>query len=318
MSDQPSSALVSAPASPRAGGVVICDMDGLARFSKMVFDSGLAPRGFNNPAAIGIAVQHGLELGLAPLQALQSIAVINGKPGIYGDAALALVRCSGQLEWIKEEVRGGKSEDDCSAICTTKRVGDPEPKTSTFSIKDAKRAGLWNKAGPWTQYPQRMLMFRARTFNLRDNFPDILRGLTTVEELRDYPQDRAAPARVVNHVETASPQLPPPTKNDDEIIEQPDPNSHADETLDLDIKDTIEDFQNRIATAEKGFPWTDLGDAISKTEGLIGKVAVENLLAALRERKAQVDPAPTRSGKQRMADDIRAKAAAQPLAPASA
>ena len=55
----------------------------------------------------------------------------------------------------------------------------------TFSVGDAKAAGLWGKEGPWQSYYQRMLSARARTFALRDGFPDILKGLYTAEELRD-------------------------------------------------------------------------------------------------------------------------------------
>lgn len=307
MSEQ--AALVPVNQNKMATGIIIADMDGLARFAGMVHRSGMAPKGFGNVEAIGVAIQHGLELGLAPLQALQSIAVINGRPGIYGDAAMALVRGSGLLEWIKEEMKSGKSEDEFTAVCTSKRVGDPEPRTTTFSVKDAKRAGLWGKGGPWSQYPQRMLMFRARGFNLRDNFPDVLRGIKTVEELQDIPQDKQSAPKRVAHVET--PQLPPPTDQHGEIIEGASEPSETDGTLDLDIKDTVEDFQGRIATAEKGADWGELGSAISRTEGLIGKELVEKLLAALRERRALVDPSPRASDKKPSKADMHRELAAK-------
>jgi len=57
------------------------------------------------------------------------------------------------------------------------------------SVGDAKLASLWGKQGPWSQYPKRMLKFRARGFWLRDNFGDILKGMRTVEELRDVPPE---------------------------------------------------------------------------------------------------------------------------------
>ena len=56
----------------------------------------------------------------------------------------------------------------------------------TFTVGDAIRAGLWKKAGPWTMYPKRMLQMRARSFALRDAFPDVLRGLVATEEVEDY------------------------------------------------------------------------------------------------------------------------------------
>jgi len=74
------------------------------------------------------------------------------------------------------------------AICEAKRKGYPTATVVQFSVADAKRAGLWGKAGPWTQYPRRMLQLRARGFALRDGFPDVLKGLVTAEEAQDYPQ----------------------------------------------------------------------------------------------------------------------------------
>ena len=52
--------------------------------------------------------------------------------------------------------------------------------------KMQKKAGLWGKAGPWSQYPKRMLQMRARSFALRDKFADALSGLLMAEEVQDY------------------------------------------------------------------------------------------------------------------------------------
>jgi len=120
-------------------------------------------------------------MGIHPMQALQNIAVINSRPSLWGDAALALVRASPLCESVSE-----KREGD-TAICTVKRRGEPE-QTRTFSINDAKRAGLWNKKGPWQEYPARMLQMRARSFALRDVFPDVLCGMNLAEEVQDMPE----------------------------------------------------------------------------------------------------------------------------------
>jgi hypothetical protein len=83
-----------------------------------------------------------------------------------------------------------------------------------FSVADAKRAGLWGKSGPWTQYPRRMLQLRARGFALRDAFPDVLKGLVTAEEAQDYPATEAAkeaakpPTPSVVKVTAAAPVVP--------------------------------------------------------------------------------------------------------------
>ena len=168
-------------------GLELQDMDGMFRFAKAVAMSGLAPKGLEKPEAIFVAVQLGLELGLSPMAALQNIGVINGRPGIFGDAALALVRSSGVLEEYYEQLGGAGDARFCKVY--SKRRGASEPMETTFTVGDAKRAKLWGKPGPWSDYPDRMLKFRARGFNLRDNFGDILKGFRTTEELQDMPDE---------------------------------------------------------------------------------------------------------------------------------
>jgi len=84
-----------------------------------------------------------------------------------------------------------------AAVCQAKRRGYAKPTIATFSVADAKKAGLWGKSGPWQQYPKRMLQLRARGFALRDAFPDVLRGLVTAEEAQDYSTPEPTPAVTV-------------------------------------------------------------------------------------------------------------------------
>jgi hypothetical protein len=146
------------------------------------------------PEACMIAILHGLEVGLSPMQALQRIAVVNGRPAIWGDGALALVQASGLADSITESVAGEKPEE-WVASCTVLRRGERQTVTRTFCVADARRARLWGKAGPWSEYPQRMLQMRARAFALRDVFADVLGGLYLREELPDAeePQGRNPP-----------------------------------------------------------------------------------------------------------------------------
>ena len=169
------------------GGLALATFDDAFRFAKMVAASDFAPKDFRGkPESCLLAIQHGSEVGLSPMQSLQSIAVINGRPTIWGDAALALVQSSPACEYIREYIEG--DGDQAVAVCEVKRRGYPAATVSTFSMFDAKRAGLSGKAGPWTQYPARMLALRARGFALRNAFADALRGLVTAEEAQDYPQ----------------------------------------------------------------------------------------------------------------------------------
>jgi len=161
----------------------------------MIATSGMAPKGMQSPEALAVAIQMGLEVGMMPMQAVQNIAVINGRPSIWGDAALALVRGSGLLEDFREWFTGTEGADNWTAHCLAHRRGDKEGITETFSLGDAKRAKLVpaDPATPWAKYPQRMLKMRARSWALRDNFTDVLKGLQTREEAGDIVVMEATP-----------------------------------------------------------------------------------------------------------------------------
>ncbi|MFT8980094.1 hypothetical protein [Gluconobacter oxydans] len=170
-----------------APAIQISSFSELMRFAEIAAGSGMVPKDYvGKPAAILIAVQMGSELGLAPMQSMQNIAVINGRPSVWGDALLGLVKASPVCDDVVETLEG--EGDRVTAICVAKRKGK-SPVEARFSVQDAKDAGLWSKPGPWKQYSKRMLQMRARGFALRDAFPDVLRGLITAEEAADIPQD---------------------------------------------------------------------------------------------------------------------------------
>ena len=186
-----------------ARGLALASFEDAFRFAKMVANSDFAPKDFRGkPESCMLAIQHGSEIGLSPMQALQNIACINGRPAIWGDAALAVAMASSVCEYVREYVEG--DGDALVAVCEAKRRGYEKPTVARFSMADAKRAGLAGKQGPWTQYPRRMLQLRARGFALRDAFPDVLKGLVTAEEAQDYPTPTPAAEPVV--VRQATPQ----------------------------------------------------------------------------------------------------------------
>ncbi|MBU6223135.1 MAG: recombinase RecT [Planctomycetes bacterium] len=168
------------------GGLRVQSVADLMTLGKIAAASGLVPKDYQGqPEKCAGAIAFGAELGLAPMQALQCIANINGRPAIWGDAAKALCMASPTCEGIEEFIEG-EGTPNPKAVCVCKRRGHAAPVRHEFSVEDAKRAGLWGKQGPWSQYPKRMLQMRARGFALRDAFPDILRGLVTAEEAGDY------------------------------------------------------------------------------------------------------------------------------------
>lgn len=161
--------------------------EGAMRIAKFLSRSALVPKDFQNkPDDIVVAMMYGRELGLGTLAALQNIAVINGRPTVWGDSALAIVQQHPDYEFHREWIEG--EGDEMRACCYIQRRGAPEDAEpqGIFSVADAKLAGLLgNKQGPWKQYPKRMLQCRARGFAIRNVFADALRGVSIREEVED-------------------------------------------------------------------------------------------------------------------------------------
>ncbi len=201
MASPNSTAMVKAEAPKRTmttgtRGLVLRDMEDMWRFAGAVIKSRIAPKGLSTQEQVLVALEYGAELGLAPMQAMATVMVVNGRPSLFGDGMLAVAQASGLLADIKESVEGSADKpDSLKAVCEVKRHGRPTPSRGEFSWGDAKRAGLTSK-DTYKQYPQRMLKARARAFALHDAFPDILCGVLSTDEAADYPEDGASPAFV--------------------------------------------------------------------------------------------------------------------------
>jgi hypothetical protein len=217
--------LPNIPAGGAVRAIVPQDFEGAWRVAQVVVRAGMAPKGLDQPEKAMVAIMHGMEIGLTPMNAMQSIAVVNGRPTVWGDAAIGLARGSGLLEWMRETFEGPEGTDGFTAVCLVKRKGDPEPLRGEFSIADAKISGLWTKRGrdgqptPWQLYPKRMLKVRARAFALRDAFADILKGIGIREEMEDV-ERVAAPEATTAPITPPSPPSPPsPPPAEPEVID---------------------------------------------------------------------------------------------------
>lgn len=147
--------------------------------------SDLIPKSFRGkPQDLFICWAMGYQVGLTPEQSQQCIAVINGKPAMWGDDMLALCMAHKDFDDIIETPIV-KNDSIIGYTCIVKRKGKAD-KESIFTMDMAKKAGLLAKGGVWNQYPERMLKLRARGFCLRDAFPDALKGIKPREEVEDY------------------------------------------------------------------------------------------------------------------------------------
>ncbi len=156
------------------------NFEDLMKFAELAAKSDLVPKDYREkPSNILIAWEMGAEIGLSRMQALQSIAVINGRPSIWGDAIPALAQGNPNYEWHREYY----DEEKDAAVCIVKRKNAQEHRYE-FSLKDVIAGGYDKKPGPWQNDRRRMMQMRARRA-FRDQFSDSLKGIYIAEEAQD-------------------------------------------------------------------------------------------------------------------------------------
>lgn len=126
-----------------------------------------------NEPAIAACIMYGLEIGIGPMQALQSIHIIDGRPQPSSELMRALVQSAGHELWTVESTR-------VKATVRGRRRNSAIVAEATFTMEDAKDAGIAFKSN-WKKYPRAMLRARAYGDLCRDHFAAETRGLTTDE-----------------------------------------------------------------------------------------------------------------------------------------
>lgn len=215
------------------GQMVPTDFEGVERISKWLFAEGVCPESVKSVGQCMAIIGYGMAIGLTALASLRSVMLVRGVPTVWGDAALALVRKSPLCVGVREFFEVDTDPEKMRAVCEVKRATKlpdgnfrEEVVTYSFSVADAKKAGLWGKAGPWSQHPKRMLKYRARAFCLRDAFPDVLGGLYITEEFEDGGNDdrtSALDARVSSLTIDAGAGIPSPTEENPASVDTTPP-----------------------------------------------------------------------------------------------
>lgn len=285
----------------RAGGQVAAiipqSIADVWQVAKGVVAAGLAPKSLGDPAkddvvsAVAITIMAGAELGLKPMVSLRSFTVINGKPALYGDGLIAVIRMSGKASKVKTgcDTVDGKMVGWCEA----QRSDTGESNRVEFSEDDAIRAGLWSpeptKRGkvwrngqsvwvddapndsPWHRYPKRMLQWRAAGYCLRELFGDVLGGIRDEFEEREIAEAEFYEVQPES-VSTSPPSVPsppsPPAAEDKPIIDE-QPEAVTGEQ-DFDATAFFEELETALAGAHSAEDveeaWTDL-DVESTLDG---------------------------------------------------
>lgn len=180
-------------------GIVPQSFEDVQRLATMAVASGLwkgdrKDSDQQKHAKATMAIMQGLECGVPPMQAVQSIAVINGKCVMYGDLLTALLWANG---FDIEQTLSGTGETRV-ATCTITRPNGKKI-VRQFSVTDARRARLWDERptvkkqwdgkwedkpndSPWYRFPDRMLGWRALGMAQKDGASDVTKGLMIRED----------------------------------------------------------------------------------------------------------------------------------------
>lgn len=155
-------------------------LEGAMSFAEKIKDSDMLPAHFKKlPANIAVAMISGMELGFGPMAALRAIHMIEGRPTLSAEALVALTRVSPVCEYFQL-----KESTNQKATYVTKRRGNPESTTLTFTIDDARVLGVLEKAN-WKKSPAAMLRARCASGLVHAEYQDVSLGLRSTEEAED-------------------------------------------------------------------------------------------------------------------------------------
>jgi hypothetical protein len=290
------------------GGAVVAlvpqTLDEAYRLADALSRSGLTPYNIKTPEAVMACLIAGAELGFPPFQSLQSFAVINGRPSIYGAAVPALLWSRGFD--IEESFEGEDPAypDTMKAVCVVTRPNGKQV-TRSYSVADSKTAKLWGKRNrdgsdtPWITNPKRMLQMRARGFAAQDGASDIIRGLPLYEEAMDFapvPQEGGAGGTgMVDRLAARAVDVDAPPGFNVRQIAQTDVSSETlDELLDGDDIPAEKPKRHRRTRAEMEAARAAEAEAIARHSGSGGQ-GVEN--------PTETDGAPSAEGEPDSSSD---------------
>lgn len=249
-----------------------------------------------NEHAATAAILYGAEAGLSPLQALQGIYVISGRPAMYARTMLAVTLGAGH------EVRTMESTD-VRAVVEAQRRGSSHVEKIVVTIDQAKRAG-WTSNKKYSTEPATMLLARAQSQACRRVAPDALLGMAySAEELQDEADSEPAVAKTVRRRKTADPvERPEPDIEPDAVThtaEQVVSHSEPDVEPDVDAMTAAQSKKLHAILREQGHDRdsgltllsTLVGRTVTTTSDMTKAEAIEAIDALEEDRPPVQEPA---------------------------
>jgi hypothetical protein len=130
------------------------------------------------PDQITAVMMYGREIGLPPMTTLQNTYEVYGRVGMYAEQLRAMILDAGHDFTIDE-----MTSDRCTL--SGQRKGRERWETFTYTMDQAKTAGLYAQNEQYRKRPVEMLFARATGIMAHAMFPDVIRGMAAVEELED-------------------------------------------------------------------------------------------------------------------------------------
>lgn len=158
------------------------DLTAAYTVSEWLCSAGLYPA-FKTPAAVFAIIARGKELGIGMTTALAGHHMVDGKPCASADLIRALVERDPNFEYLMPvEMSATK------VVWEGKHKRHPRPVTYTYTIEEARAAGLvrksqYGKESNWMLRPQDMLVKTAGSKLARLLWPGATLGLYCPEEL---------------------------------------------------------------------------------------------------------------------------------------
>lgn len=138
-------------------------------------NGGVLPKGIDTVQKMVVVLQAGREIGLQPIEALNSLYFVNGKISMYGEAVpMQIIRAGHDLTW-------GECNSE-SATVTITRGDNGKSMTQTFTMQQARERGYTSNP-IYQKYPENMLKWRALGMVAKFLCPDALRGIGIKEEM---------------------------------------------------------------------------------------------------------------------------------------
>lgn len=168
----------------------------LWRLSTAFAKSTMVPAHFHgHPENVFVAMQMALRVGVDPYMFLQNCYVIAGKPGIETKLAIALLNRSGRIKGsLKYRFEGDGKSLACIAYCVEHATGEILEHRLDWRTVEAE--GWLKKSGSkWLTDPTMMMQYRSAMRLIRLHFPEVLLGMSSVEEAEEQATIDVTPKR---------------------------------------------------------------------------------------------------------------------------